>query len=107
MISIEQILDKLGIKSIDDLQPAERETFNQWQTIIAKPDVTIDDLRKILPKELERANHELHNHENSPKKDSYYKAYASVLEYLSKIIVTPAQERDSLRAHLKDKFHLD
>lgn len=46
MISIQQILDKLGIKSIGDLQPAERETFNQWQAIIAKPGVTIDDLKK-------------------------------------------------------------
>jgi len=107
MIGIEQILDKLGIKSIDDLQPAERETFNQWQVIIAKPDVTIDDLKGILPKKLERANHELHNHENSEKKDSYYKAYASILEYLNKIILTPAKDRDTLRAHLKQKFNLE
>jgi hypothetical protein len=104
---LDKILQKLNLKSIDDLKPEERETYRQWAQVLAKTDVTIDDLKTILPKELERANHELHDHENSPKKDSYYKAYASLLENLTKIILTPAKERDSLRVFLKKKFNLD
>jgi hypothetical protein len=49
----------------------------------------MDDLKTILPKELERANHELHDHENSAKKDAYLKAYGELLEWLTKVIVAP------------------
>ena len=104
---LDAILQKLNLKSIDDFQPAERETYRQWAQVLAKQDVTIDDLKVLLPKELERANHELQNHENSPKKDSFYKAYASLCETLTKIILTPARERETLRAFLKQKFTLD
>jgi hypothetical protein len=103
---IDALLEKLGIKSIDDLQPAERETYRAWAQVLAKQDVTIDDLKTLLPKELERANHELQNHENSHDKDLFYKAYASLCENLTKIILTPARERDTLRAFLKQKFNL-
>jgi hypothetical protein len=104
---LDKLLEKLGVKSIDDLKPAERDTYRQWAQLLAKADVTIEDLKGILPKELERANHELHSHENSEKKDSYLKAYCELLEWLTKTILTPAKERDALRAHLKNKFNLD
>ena len=52
---IDQILHKLGVKSIDDLKPAERATWLAWSSILSKRDVTIEDLKKILPVEIERA----------------------------------------------------
>src|SRR5580700_3767186 len=56
---LDQILQKLGLKSIDDLKPAEKATWMQWATILGKKDVTIEDLKKFLPVELERATVEL------------------------------------------------
>ncbi len=102
----EQILAKLGLKSIDDLKPAERHTWLQWAKILGKNDVTIEDLKKFLPVEIERGNAELRKHENSDKKDSYYKAYTTILELITKIIVTPEKERDNLRAFLKNKYDI-
>jgi hypothetical protein len=103
---IPEILAKLGIRSIDDLTPAERATWGEWTKVLAKGDVTIDDLKTFLPKELERANIELRKHENSKEKDAYYKAYCSILDTITKAIVSPTQDREKLKAFLKQKYGL-
>ena len=104
---LDQILAKLNLKSIDDLKPAERATWTQWAAILAKPDVTIDDLKKLLPIELDRAKAELLKFENSKEKDLFHKAYITCLETISKIVLTPAKERETLRTFLKNKYSLD
>jgi len=57
-VMLELILQKLGLKSIDELKPLERETWRQWATILGKPDITIEDLKKLLPIEIARAHAE-------------------------------------------------
>jgi hypothetical protein len=104
---LEQILQKLNLKSIDDLKPAERATWMQWTTILGKSDVTIEDLKKLLPIELERARAESLKYDNSKEKDLFHKAYITALETMSKIITTPEKERDSLRSMLKQKYQLE
>jgi hypothetical protein len=103
---ISEILQKLGLQSIDDLTPAEKATYEAWSKILSKPDVTIDDLKAILPKELERANVELRSFDNSEKKDNYYKAYTQLLTRLTTIIVGPTNAREELKTHLQKKFNL-
>jgi hypothetical protein len=78
----------------------------QWASILGKRDVTIEDLKKFLPTELERATVELRKHENSTQKDSYYKAYGDILALITKFITAPEAERDSLRSMLKQKYNL-
>lgn len=104
---IDQILQKLGLKSIDDLTPTERETWTQWTAILGKRDVTIEDLKRILPVEIARAQAELLKYDNSPQKDLFQKAYITALETITKIVVTPEQERENLKAMLKQKYGLE
>lgn len=104
---LELILQKLGLKSIDDLKPAEKATWMQWAAVLGKKDVTIDDLKKFLPVELERATVELRKHDNSPQEDAYYKAYGDILATITKFIVSPAQERETLKAMLKQKYGIE
>jgi hypothetical protein len=104
---IDQILQKLGIRSIDDLKPAERATWMQWTSILAKGDVTIEDLKKLLPIELERARDELLKYENSKEKDLFHKAYITALETITKIVTTPTQERENLKSMLIKKYGLE
>ena len=104
---IDQILQKLGLKSIDDLKPAEKSTWMQWSTILGKADVTIEDLKKLLPLEVDRAKAELLKYENSKEKDLFHKAYITALETITKLILTPAKERESLKAMLKQKYGIE
>jgi len=70
---LEQILQKLGLKSIDELRPEEKATWMAWSVILGKPDVTLEDVKKILPAELERARTELLKFENSKEKDLFHR----------------------------------
>jgi intergrase/recombinase len=104
---LDALLEKLKLKSPDELTTAERETYRQWSEVLAKQDVSIDDLKKILPRELERAHVELRKFENSKEKDMFYKAYAELCENISKIIIAPQQQREHLRSFLKNKFGIE
>src|ERR1700735_1100465 len=106
-MNISDIFKKVGIKVFDDLNPAEQEAFRKWEAILTKPEPTIEDLKKILPSDLQRANEELRKYENSKEKDSYYKAYATLCEFILNVVATPTKEREQLKAMLKQKYGLD
>jgi hypothetical protein len=102
-----EILEKLGIKSPDELTPEERAVYQQWAKTFAAAEVTIDTLKQFLPGELARARAEAMKYENSEKRDLFFKAYCRLLDTLTQIIVTPAAQRDQLRERLKQQFHID
>jgi len=103
---LDEIFEKLGIKGIDELRPEERKVYQRYSEILAKSDTTIEDLKKFFAREAELAKEELKKHENSEKKDTYYKAYLTFTENTLKFIFSPAKERDALRAQLKQQFNL-
>jgi|SRR5581483_9661819 len=104
---LQQLLEKLGIHDIDKLTAEERKTYQTWATILAAPDVTFDDVKKLLAKEEERATAELKNFENTKDKQIFYQALARLASTLKLFIETPANEREALKAHLKQVFHID
>jgi len=105
-MQLESILEKLGVTSPDQLTAAERKTWMEWTHTLAKRDVTIEDLKTFLPQELDRAHGELRDFKNTNEKDMFYKAYASLLENITKFITSPAKERDELIAFLKQKYKI-
>ena len=74
---LSELLEKLGIKSIDDLKPSEQATYTKWAEVLSG-DTTIDDLKTFLPEERYRAHEELRKFDNSSEKDLFYKAYAEL-----------------------------
>jgi hypothetical protein len=98
---IDRILESRRLKSFDDLNALERATILQWARIDSTRDITIDDLKKFIQPEIERAHGELRRFENDPKKQVFYQAYASLLTHIHRIITTPAAQREQLRGYLK------
>ena len=78
--------------------------MDEVRAILEKRDITIEDLKKFLPIELKRATAELRKHDNSPAKDSYYKAYGDILDTILTFIVSPEKEREQLKTMLKQKY---
>jgi hypothetical protein len=103
---ISDIFEKLGIKGYDDLKEAERKVYKSWESALLKSDVTIEDLKKILPVEIKKAEAELELFENSAQEDLAQKAYLRVLRLLTTIIITPENERKTLEAQLRQRFNL-
>jgi hypothetical protein len=104
---LQALLEKLGIKNFNDLKSSEKATYQQWAIVLSKADITIDDLKKFLPKELDRAHAELRKFENSAEKDLFYKAYSELCQTIVKFIVGSTQERDQLKQYLKQKYGIE
>lgn len=104
---LDSLLEKLGIKSFDELKPAERATYTEYARLLSQPDTTIEDLTKFFATELERTNAELRNRENSEKTQTYYQAYANFLVNIQTFILAPTKQREELRARLKHQFDID
>lgn len=102
---INEILTKLGLK-YEDLKDEERKIYDAWTAILNKSDVTIEDLKRILPSEIEKARAEHEKYENSEKAELFWKAYVRILSLLTSIISTPAKEREALKEQLKQKFKI-
>jgi hypothetical protein len=102
---INEILQKLGLK-YEDLKDEERRLYDSWSAVLTKPDVTIDDLKKILPAELQKARAEHEKYDNTEKAELFWKAYVRVLSLISSIITTPAAEREALKEKLRKRFDI-
>jgi hypothetical protein len=45
---IERLLKKRGIKNPTELQPEEKQTFDHWQSILGKEQLTTDDITAFI-----------------------------------------------------------
>ena len=98
---IEQIFNRRGIKDVQELKGEELKTYQAWMQILAKPDTTIDDLKRVLPIETERVSEELRKYDNGERKELYLKAYANLLSFFTTLITQPEKQRNELKAQLE------
>ena len=101
------LLEKLGIKSITELKLGELATYTKWAEVLSKGDVTVHDLKKLLPIELTRAYPELRRMDNFPNGTCSTKHTQSSATNLMKMILGPAKERYELKAMLKQKYGIE
>jgi hypothetical protein len=92
-ISIPDIFAKARNQGIRRPKVAEKKAYLSWADTLAKKDVTIEDLKRTLPAELERANRKLSNHDITVPKLNYYQAYANLCRFMITAITGP--ENDS------------
>src|SRR5438270_6485654 len=104
---LQQLLEKLGITNFDQLTAEERTTYEQWAKVLTTQDVTIETVKEWLAAERSRANAELLKIDNTKERELFYKVSVRMLDALHVIIATPAAQRESLKSHLKQVFHID
>lgn len=103
---LHELLEKLGL-SFDRLTEEEKKTYQSWSEILAGGEVTLDGVKKLVAAEHKRAHDELLKLDNSKERDLYFKALSRLTETLKLFIETPAAQREALRRHLKEVFHID
>jgi hypothetical protein len=103
---LHQLLEKLGL-TFDRLTEEEKKTYQKWSEILSVKDITLDDVKKLVTTEHQRAHDELQKFDNSKRRDLFFKVLSRLTETLKLFIETPSTQRDDLRAHLKEVFHID
>jgi hypothetical protein len=104
---LQELLEKLGIKSFDELTSEEQKTYQEWGRVLAAPEVSMDDVRKLVAIESQRAHDELKKFDNSERRHTFYQALSHLADTLNIFLDTPSAQRDSLRAHLRTTFKVE
>jgi|ERR1043165_1997239 hypothetical protein len=103
---LDRLLEKLNAK-YENLTPEEKKTYEAWAKTLSRKDVTLDDVKMFVKMELARSREELAKWDNTPARELFYKSLVHLTETLNAFIATPGAERDALRNHLREVFHID
>jgi hypothetical protein len=103
---LDALLEKLGLK-YEKLSAEERKTYQAWADVLIAKDPTLDDVKNLVAAESARAFEELQKWDNTPARELYYKALTNLATTMHKFIATPAAQREAMKAHLRQVFHID
>jgi hypothetical protein len=107
MLNLGQLLETLGIHDYSKLTAEEKATYEGWAKILSAPNVTVEDISKLMKSESDRAQVELEKWENPAMKRVFYQALSHFASVLKLFIDTPSAQRESLRNHLKQTFKVE
>jgi hypothetical protein len=102
-MSLSQLLEKLGLK-YEDLTEEEKKTYTQWHEVLSQSEVTIDDLKKFIPAQIEQLEDQQNDYKNSKEKDLFLKAQIRNLKMIHAFILGPEQRRKWLEDHINKQL---
>ena len=97
---LQKLLQKRGIETTDQLSDEEKSTFENWQAILSKDQLTIEDIAKFCKSQIEVIEGKWKdlNVENVKKAEwiPYHNVYKTILLAIS----SPKAARESLEQQL-------
>lgn len=99
-------LNKLGIQSIEDLNPEEQQKFAEWQKVFTTEEATIDQISVFCSSQIGMIEQKWADF----SVDEYRKAdlipYHTCYKALLSIISAPSKEKTRLEEHLNKLINL-
>ncbi len=103
MSILDKFLFKKGIKSVKELEPEERETFEHWQGILSKGDVTVDSIKQFCENQVKAIELKWRDLDNSPGKNERLIILHTIYSTLLAVITAPAIEKENLERYLEEQ----
>lgn len=97
---LHKLLERRGIESIDKLDKEERQTFDDWDKILSKEELTIEDIKQFCKAQIEVIEGKWKdlNVDNSKKAELI--PYHTVYKTFLLAIDSPQSARESLEKNL-------
>lgn len=99
--NINDILTKLRIKTILDLTEEERKTYQEWEKVLNKQEVTMQELKEFIEGQMAIATEKFLSYKNTEKKDLFLKAQLRNYKSILAFIQSPAINKEFLENHIK------
>lgn len=97
---LDKILQKRGIKSVDQLSPEEKVTFEGWRKVLAKDELTLDDIKEFCQLQIDIIEGKWKDYNLDNSKKAEFIPYHTVYKALLQVISSPKVEREQLEAQL-------
>lgn len=98
---ISRLLEKRGVKDIEELSPAEKTDIDRWESILGTGDISIDAMTGFCDNQLKLIEVQWRNLENSTTKNERLVLLHSVYSSLKEMIKSPNSERAVLEKYLR------
>ena len=90
---LEKYLRKLGLKSYNDLQPEERETYKLWESALSGRRLTDDDVKVFIDEQLSDTLKKLPSKELNTQDDIFLKMKLQFIQDVKAFLDSPAIEK--------------
>lgn len=97
---LQRLLKKRGIENIDTLSIEEKETFNNWQEILSKEEITPNDIKLFCINQISIIESKWADLKIEQKKKAELIPYHVVYKTLIAVIESPKAVREGLEKHL-------
>lgn len=98
---INRLFEKRGITAKKELSKDEKETFERWEAILSRGEITVDTIREFCENQVRRIGGEFKNLENSKDKNERLINQFVVYSTLLATITAPATEKEALEKYLE------
>ena len=103
---LEKIFKKRGIESVDKLSREERETFQMYEHILAKKEMTLADMREFIGARIQQIESKWQDTNVEQSKKAELIPYHAVYKMLFQAIDAPQLERQALEKALLAQLEL-
>ena len=100
MSILDKLLNKRGLRSTDELDPEEKETYEKWRKILSKEDLTIDDIKDFCKTQISVIEMKWKDLNTDNSKKAELIPYHTVYKTLEQVLNAPRSEREQLEAQL-------
>ena len=98
-MTLNEVLQKLGIKNYEDLRADERETYREMEEVLQE-EMDVDKIKQWIDGELKNLLVDIANPDNSYDKEYFLKARIRDLTALSFFIDSPKMAKAKLEEYL-------
>lgn len=102
---LEKFLFKKGIEKPEDLSPEERKTFDQWQLILNKDELTIKDIKKFCQLQIDAVENKWKDLEVPLVKKAELITFHTIYKTLLMAIDAPKAARENLEIQLNQMLN--
>ena len=97
---IEKLLQKRGIKEVKDLSPEEKVNFDNWQLVLNKEELTMEEFKKFMQSQVEAIENRWKDLLVSKESKAELIPYHTVYKILLSVVDAPKSMKEALEIQL-------
>jgi hypothetical protein len=96
-------LQKIGVKSVDELNSEEKSTYAEWEKTLSGRQLTEADVRTFLDQEVEQAIKSLTTKSLGERDDLFLKMKIEFTQSLCSFLDSPTKEKEMIASIINNK----
>lgn len=98
---LDRLLQKIGVNSVEELTPEERETYRTWSDTLVGRKLTDADVEQFFTIQIEDCVSKLTTQKLNEREDIFLKAKLDLLRQIKNFLDSPKQEQEVITRQIQ------